>query len=285
MAKFKKSQDDDSLQQDVCAQVMEAMVLKKRARRWGFIILFCFLYLFFFLSSPQDSPHVYGRHVAKVRVEGGVESPSDSWYKQLQLVEKNSDVIALVLVVDSPGGTVSVADSGYSLLKRIHKRVPVVTVVERQAASAGYLLASTADVIFAKETSIVGSIGVLLQIPVFKDLLKNIGVEYSNQGVGESLDVVPFQGFNSFTNKYLDLAGEDSYRWFRKTVQYERQMTEDEIKMVIGGKIFLGSEALSLKLIDGIGDLSHAKAWLRRHDSSIDDRTPLVDYASFVDQS
>ena len=81
------------------------------------------------------------------------------------------------------------------------------------------------------------------------------------------------------------MAGEDSYRWFRKTVQYERQMTEDEIKMVIGGKIFLGSEALSLKLIDGIGDLSHAKAWLRRHDSSIDDRTPLVDYASFVDQS
>ena len=289
MAKLKKSLIDNgdisSVKLDTCAQVMYALALKKRARRWGIISLLCLLYVIFGFSSGKEDIKAYGRHVAKVRIEGAVNSPLDSWYQQLDMVDKNGDAVALILVVDSPGGTVSVADAGYALLKRIHKRIPVVTVVEKQAASAGYLLAATADVIFAKETSIVGSIGVLLQIPVFKDLLKNLGVEYSNQGVGESLDVVPFQGFNEFTNKYLDLAGEDSYLWFRKTVQYERQMTDEQIKKVIGGRIFLGKDALPLKLIDAVGDLSDAKLWLKSHDSSIDDKMPLVDYASLVGNS
>lgn len=282
MTKLSSTTTSISPHHDVCAQVMHAVALKKRARRWGLVILACLGYLFFGSSANVDSPSAYGSHVAQVRVSGGVESPSDSWYRQLELVEKSQNAQGLILMIDSPGGTVSVADAGYSLLKRIHQRMPIVTVVERQAASAGYLLASTADVIFAKETSIVGSIGVLLQIPVFKDLLKNVGIEYTNQGVGDSLDAVPFQGFNAFTDKYLDLAGEDSYRWFRETVQSERQMSNAELKQVIGGKIFLGTEAVLLRLVDAIGSLADAKLWLRKQIPSINDRTALVDYSLFI---
>lgn len=269
--------------QDVCCQVMRSMALKKFARRWWFVILFCVVYLLMPKSVPNRLPGSdMGQHVATVTVQGAVEGMTDSWYRQLELVANSPKVTGLILIIDSPGGVVSIADAGYSLLKRIHAKVPVVTVIGNTAASAGYLLASTGDIIFARETSIVGSIGVLLEIPVFKQLLENIGVEYRNVGVGQHLDAVPFQGLNEFTNKYLELAGNDSYRWFRNVVQYERRLSDQALKKVIGGKIFLGHEALSLGLVDAIGDTSAAFSWLIKQDSTINQSTSVVDYAKFV---
>ena len=269
---------------DVCSQVMHSLSLKRRARRWGLVVFLSFFYLVFLRSGPPVTPESYGRHIATVKVSGAVEGLSDGWYRQLELVSKSSNAAALLLVIDSPGGVVSIADAGYSILKRIHARMPVVTVVGNTAASAGYLLASTGDVIFARETSVVGSIGVLLEIPVFKNLLKNIGVEYRNIGVGDNLDVVPFQGLTEFTNKYLTLAGQDSYRWFRAIVQYERRLSDQALSKVIGGKIFLGHEAVELGLIDDIGDQTSAMSWLNKHDSSFTSSTPVVDYSLFVSQ-
>jgi protease-4 len=242
----------------------------------------CLGYLLLPSESVEIPPVFTQPHIARVNVYGAVESMSDSWYQQLEKLYDNQEAKALVLVIDSPGGAVSVADAGYSLLKRIHQRMPVVTVVENTAASAGYMLATTADVIIARETSIVGSIGVLLQIPVFKGLLKNIGVEYRNVGVGDNLDVVPFQGLTDFTNKYLDLAGEDSYEWFRSIVQYERRLSDAQLKKVIGGRIFLGHEAESLGLIDGFGGVPVARQWLQSHDANLSDDLPLVEYAQLV---
>lgn len=274
----------DTLPKDVCGQVMYAFALKRKVRRWFWVILLCVGYLLLPNDSEEIPPVFTQPHIARINVYGAVESMSDSWYQQLEKLYYNQEAKALVLVVDSPGGAVSVADAGYSLLKRIHKRIPVVTVVENTAASAGYMLASTADVIVARETSIVGSIGVLLQIPVFKGLLKNIGVEYRNVGVGDNLDVVPFQGLTAFTNKYLDLAGEDSYEWFRSIVQYERRLSDAQLKKVIGGRIFLGHEAESLGLIDGFGGVPVARQWLQAHDAALSDELPLVDYAVLIQQ-
>ncbi len=268
---------------DVCRQVMYALALKKYARRWLFVIACCLLYLLLPRGSENTLPGAgLERHVATVAVEGPVEGMSDKWYRELEIVANSPNAAALILTIDSPGGVVSIADAGYSLLKRIHARIPVVTVVGNTAASAGYLLASTGDVIFARETSIVGSIGVLLEIPIFKQLLENVGIEYRNAGVGHNLDVVPFQGLNDFTNKYLELAGEDSYRWFRSTVQYERRLSDDALKKVIGGKIFLGHEALTLGLVDAIGDGSSALDWLSQQDASITAKTKVIDYSRFL---
>lgn len=268
---------------DVCCQVMRSMALKKFARRWWFVILFCVVYLLIPKGATNRVPGSdVGKHVASVTVQGAVEGMNDTWYRQLEIVANSPQVVGLILVIDSPGGVVSIADAGYSLLKRIHARVPVVTVIGNTAASAGYLLASTGDVIFARETSIVGSIGVLLEIPVFKQLLENVGVEYRNVGVGNNLDAVPFQGLNDFTNKYLELAGNDSYRWFRNVVQYERRMSDQALKKVIGGKIFLGHEALSLGLVDAIGDTSAAFLWLTKQDPKINQSVNVIDYARFL---
>lgn len=269
----------DHLPKDTCAQVMYALTLKRRVRRWFFVIFLCFLYLLLPENTAEVPVEFSSPHIARINIYGAVESMSDSWYQQLEKLYENNQAKALVLVIDSPGGSVSVADAGYALLKRIHERMPVVTVVENTAASAGYMLATTADVIVSRETSIVGSIGVLLQIPVFKGLLKNVGVEYRNVGIGDNLDVVPFQGLNDFTNKYLDMAGEDSYKWFRSIVQYERRLSDAELKKVIGGRIFLGHEARALGLVDGFGGIPVARQWLNSHDERLSYDLPLLNYS------
>ncbi len=259
------------------------MALKKFTRRWWLVILLSLMYLLSPRSNVNRIPGAdLGPHVASVTVQGAVEGMNDSWYRQLEIVANSPQVTGLILIIDSPGGVVSIADAGYSLLKRIHSRVPVVTVIGNTAASAGYLLASTGDVVFARETSIVGSIGVLLEIPVFKELLENVGVDYKNVGVGHNLDAVPFQGLNEFTNKYLELAGNDSYRWFRNVVQYERRLSDQALQKVIGGKIFLGHEALSLGLVDAIGDTSAAFHWLTKQEPKIKATTAVIDYAKFL---
>ena len=192
---------------DPCGEVMFALTLKKRIRRWILLIVICFVVLM--SPSHDQSEHIslQQRHIAKVHITGGVEGLSDAWYQQLEILYNNKNAAALILVIDSPGGAVSVADAGYSLIKRIHRRIPVATVVSGMAASAGYMMAIAGDVVIARQTSVVGSIGVLLQIPVFKNLLENIGIEYRNVGVGDTLEVVPFKGLSDFTNKYLDLSG------------------------------------------------------------------------------
>lgn len=274
----------DSKRIDSCGEVMHALTLKKRIRRWVLLIILCFIIL---MSPNQDNSNhlsLQQKHIAQVHITGGVEGLSDSWYKQLEMLYYNKNAAALVLVIDSPGGAVSVADAGYSLLKRIHRRMPVVTVVSGMAASAGYMMAIAGDVVIARQTSVVGSIGVLLQIPIFKNLLENIGVEYRNVGVGDTLEVVPFKGLSDFTNKYLDLSGEDSYHWFRSVVKYERRLTDQQLAKVIGGKIFLGYEAHALGLIDGFGDISTARKWLASYDNSLGSQLPLIDYGK-LDQA
>lgn len=264
---------------DVCNDVMHAFTLKKRTKRWLIFIVICLLFLLFSDHGESPSSDLKYKHIAQINISGAVEGVQDHWYQQLERLYRNKNAAALILVVDSPGGTVSIADAGYSLLKRIHKKIPIITVIESTAASAGYMMAVTGDVVLSQETSVVGSIGVLLQIPVFKSLLENVGIEYSNAGVGDNMDVIPFKGLTEFTNKYLDLSGEDSYEWFRSIVQFERRLSDQQLQKVIGGKIFLGHEALSLGLIDGFGDITTARQWLQSHDSKLDDSLPLVNYS------
>ena len=264
---------------DVCNDVMHAFTLKKRTKRWLVFIVICLLFLLFSDYGESPSSDLKYKHIAQINISGAVEGVKDHWYQQLERLYRNKNAVALILVIDSPGGTVSIADAGYSLLKRIHKKIPIITVIESTAASAGYMMAVTGDVVLSQETSVVGSIGVLLQIPVFKSLLENVGIEYSNAGVGDNMDVIPFKGLTEFTNKYLDLSGEDSYEWFRSIVQFERRLSDQQLQKVIGGKIFLGHEALSLGLIDGFGDITTARQWLQSHDSRLDDSLPLVNYS------
>ncbi len=240
----------------ITAEVMLASELRRKIKRWSSIFFLIIFYLLL-VSCGGDAPEQdLGPHVAKVTIDGVIESDKQPWYKQLQKVVLSNRVKGLVLVLDSPGGVVHVAEASHSMLQRIRSNgVPIVAVVRSQATSAAYLLASAADAIVANETSILGSIGVKSSITIFKEMLTKLGISVQTTGVGQSLTEVPFSGISPFTQKFLDLTGEDSYTWFKDAVQSNRHFNEAQISKVVGGKIFTGSESIKLGLIDYIGDL------------------------------
>lgn len=274
--------DKQVVEPNVCAEVMYAQTLKKKTKFWIALSILSLVYVFSHWGVSEEKEEI-GKHVAEVTVGHPIESLSENWYKQLQMVAQSNDVEALVLVLDSPGGVVHVAEAGYSLLQRIRTKIPIITIVKSQAASAAYLMACATDVILAQETSLVGSIGVISSVTVVKDLLNKIGVQYITNGQGKNLSGIPFQGLNDFTKKYLYLEGQDSYTWFKGIVKAGRRFNDQQLARVTEGRIFLGSDALGLGLIDGFGGLAEANYWLQRAKGINTDNSLLfVDYNRYT---
>ena len=278
-----RKQDKNALKNNVCAEVMLALVLKKRIWRWASLGLLCFGYLLLQTCSGDQTKAWNVPHIAQVAIEGPIQSVSQDWYQQLLKVESSKTATGLVLVVNSPGGVVHVAEAGYKLLMRIrNKGIPIVTVVKAQATSAAYLLAVTSHSIIANNTSIVGSIGVKSSVTVFKELLGNIGVNVNKIGVGEGLTQIPFQGISAFTKKYLDMSGEDSYIWFKRIVQQGRRLSDIELDAVVGGRVFTGKSSKQLRLIDHIGGIDDAYAMVKQHPANRLVMAQVVDYSTVM---
>ncbi|RVD32855.1 S49 family peptidase, partial [Mesorhizobium sp. M8A.F.Ca.ET.023.02.2.1] len=115
-------------------------------------------------------------HIAKVRIEGTI-TEDDELIKRLETIRQSSKVKGVILVIDSPGGTTVGGESIYEEVRKLAADKPVVAEVGTLAASAGYMIASAADHIVARKTSIVGSIGVLIQYPDVSGLMDKLGVK------------------------------------------------------------------------------------------------------------
>src|SRR6201999_4312944 len=108
----------------------------------------------------------------RVHIDGLIRSDADRT-EALERLE-NSRAAAVVVHINSPGGTTAGSEQLYDSLTRLKAKKPLVVVVEGLAASGGYITAIAADHIIAQQTSLVGSIGVLFQIPNVADLLKTV---------------------------------------------------------------------------------------------------------------
>jgi protease-4 len=151
----------------------------------------------------------------------------------------------------------------YDALGRVRAKKPVAVVVDSMAASGAYITAISGDYIVAKQTSLVGSIGVLFEYPNFTDLLGKIGVKM------ESIKSTPlkaapngFEPTSPEARAAIQAIILDSYAWFKGLVQDRRHMTDAELAAVDDGRVFTGHQGLGLKLIDSLGDERTAKAWL-----------------------
>ena len=113
--------------------------------------------------------------IARVSIQGLIRSNQDR-VEALERLEK-SQVAAVILHINSPGGTTAGSEQLYDALVRLKAKKPLVVVVEGLAASGGYITAIAADHIVAQQSSLVGSIGVLFQFPNFTELMKTIGVQ------------------------------------------------------------------------------------------------------------
>ena len=199
--------------------------------------------------------------IARITIEGLIRSDNDR-VEALERLEKSS-AAAVVVHINSPGGTTAGSEQLYDALMRLKAKKPVVVVVEGLAASGGYIAAIAADHIVAQQTSLVGSIGVLFQIPNVGELLKTIGVKVE-EVKSSPLKAAPngFEPTSPEARAALDSLVKDSYAWFRNLVQSRRGMDDAQLEKVADGRVFTGRQAVDLKLIDQLGDEKTAVAWL-----------------------
>lgn len=180
---------------------------------------------------------------------------------QIERAFKIPRVKAVALAINSPGG--SPVQSAL-ISQRIRdlseeKQVPVIAFAEDVAASGGYWLACAGDEIFANESSIVGSIGVISAGFGFPELIKRFGVERRVHSAGERKAMLdPFREENPKDVARLKALHKDIHESFKDHVRTRRGvLLKGSERSLFNGDIWTGRQAVELGLIDGIGELRH----------------------------
>ena len=220
---------------------------------------------------------VSGPYIARVTITGLIRDDEER-VRQLDRLASSSTAKAVILHVDSPGGTTAGSEQLFDALGRVRAKKPIAVVVDSMAASGAYITAVAGDYIVAKQTSLVGSIGVLFEYPNFTDLLDKIGVKV------ESIKSTPlkaapngFEPTSPEARAAIQSIIMDSYAWFKGLVQDRRHLTDDQLAAVDDGRVFTGHQGLPLKLIDRIGDERTARTWLEEQ-KKISASLPVRDY-------
>ncbi|PTM39342.1 signal peptide peptidase SppA [Bosea sp. 124] len=202
-------------------------------------------------------------HIARVTISGFISGDR----RTLELVKslENSRAAAVLVRIDSPGGTVSGSEALYDALRQLAAKKPMVAVVDGLAASGGYIAAIGSDRIVARQTSLVGSIGVLFQLPNVAQLLDTIGVKVESIK-SSPLKAAPsgFEPTSPEARAALQRVVDDNYDWFKRLVRERRRLAEPEVAVVSDGRVHTGRQAAALKLVDEIGGEPEAIAWLER---------------------
>lgn len=166
---------------------------------------------------------------------------------------------AVALAINSPGGSPAQSSLLFRRIRQLaeEKQVPVVAFAEDVAASGGYWLALAADEIFAEDTSLVGSIGVISASFGFAEALSKLGVQRRLYTAGENKSLLdPFLAEDPKGVERLTTLQRDMHDAFKDMVRRRRgDRLKAEEGRLFSGEIFTGRRAFELGLIDGIGDL------------------------------
>jgi signal peptide peptidase SppA len=165
---------------------------------------------------------------------------------------------AVALAVNSPGGSPAQSSLLFRRIRQLAEEheVPVIAFAEDVAASGGYWLALAADEIFADETSLLGSIGVITASFGFTEALRKLGVQRRLYTAGDNKSMLdPFLAEDPKGVERLTRLQRDMHESFKELVRSRRgaRLKGDE-EMLFSGEVFTGRRALELGLIDGIGD-------------------------------
>lgn len=212
---------------------------------------------------------------AKAGTVGG-----DSTAALLRRARHDDKVKAVVLRIDSPGGSAfasEVIGQEITLLREAGK--PVIASMGAVAASGGYWIAAPSNEIWASPTTITGSIGIFGLIHTAEDAMKTLGLNVDGVGTTElaglSAGLPIFQGLDTKAKDVFQLLIERGYTEFLTMVGQHRNMTNAEVDAVAQGRVWTGSKALELGLVDKLGDYGDAiaaaaeKAGLSHYDVTV----------------
>ena len=184
--------------------------------------------------------------------------------KTLNKVLKNDEVKAMVFRVNSPGGSADASEQINHAVKLIQEKgIPVVVSMGDYAASGGYYISSEADYIYAEPTTLTGSIGIFGLIPNYKGIREKIGYDIDEVSTNKhaALQVhMTMQGMDPSEYALMQNMIERGYDLFTRRCAEGRHMSQDSIKAIGEGRVWLGQDALRLGLVDDLGNINDAIA-------------------------
>lgn len=215
-----------------------------------------------FWAFGGDLAGTAANHIAKVRIEGTIVE-DDELIERLDKIGESAAVKGVILAIDSPGGTTAGGEAIFDAVRRLAEKKPVTAQVGTLAASAGYMIASAADHIVARKSSIVGSIGVLVQFPDLTGLMDKVGIKLEEvKSSPLKAEPSPFNPTTEEERAMMRAMILDSYDWFVGLVDDRRPLDRAEVLALADGSVFTGRQALQRKLIDAVGGEKEAVDWL-----------------------
>lgn len=189
------------------------------------------------------------------------EATTENVRKKLRKAAADDNIKAVVVRINSPGGTVTASDVVYREIMEFKRKqnVPVVTMMMEVSASGGYYIACASDKIIAHQSTITGSIGVIVFALGFDGLFHKIGMESRVIKSGELKDMGnPFDAFSEEERAAFQHVVDTMYGQFLDVVETNRHIERERLKQIADGRIYLGDEAKSLGLVDEIGYIDDA---------------------------
>ena len=206
----------------------------------------------------------FGAHVARLKISGIIlnDSARDT---ALRMAAKQEDIRALIVEIDSPGGTFVGGEALFQYLRELAKTKPVVAVLGGTATSAAYMAAIGSDYIIARNGTITGSIGVIMQTADITNMLSKLGIKPETIKSGPlKAQPNPLEHFTPDAKIVTKELIRDLYLSFTEMVETRRGMTKETVLALADGRIFSGRQALANGMVDAIGGIPEARAWLEK---------------------
>ena len=181
----------------------------------------------------------------------------DDIVSYIEDANKNKNIKAIILEIDSPGGTVVASEQIANAVSKSKK--PVVAFIREIGASGAYWVASSSDRIIASRMSVTGSIGVTSSYIEFSKLMEKYGITYHSLKAGDYKEIgSPYTGLSKEEERVLQNTINKIYDYFIEQVSINRNISKSKVKEIATGMIYLGEEAKDIGLIDDIGDKEFA---------------------------
>ncbi|APG30490.1 Signal peptide peptidase sppA [Granulibacter bethesdensis] len=239
--------------------------LKRRLLLWRLVTIGLLVLVLGGLALVRVSHAVVsGPHLTRIRISG-IITYDRPLLEAISHAADDSSVKAVLLEINSPGGTVAGGEALHDALAQLAARKPLVTTMESVAASAGYMIAAPSARIFARQATLTGSIGVLMQSAELSGLLGKLGVGSNTIVSGPMKDQPSLTAPLSPEGRQM-LQGivNDMYDQFVTMVAQGRHMTPEHVRVLADGRPYTGRQALALGLVDQIGGEHDARVWLAK---------------------
>lgn len=218
------------------------------------------------LSVPYTNANSGKDEIAVLYAEGSIVSGNaktdinDRYLiKQIKKLEENENVKAVVFRVNSPGGSAYASEQIWKAVTDLKEKKPVVVSMGDYAASGGYYISCNASKIYAQPNTLTGSIGIFGMFPNIEGLTNKIGLKFDNVKTNKMSDFGDIsRPMNEDEKAILQSYIEKGYDLFLTRCAEGRNINKDSLNQIAQGRVWTGSQALGLGLVDALGGIDDA---------------------------